>query len=274
MDAQGKESSRKCDQLLAAAERLMLQRGFWGTSVDDVCRAARVSKGAFFHYFDDKEALALAALDRFVMKMAWRVREAVASKDPSDAYGRICAYCDLVAESAQVRRSQQGCLIAAFVMESRSDDGKFAERCAAHFGAWIELLRHEFITALAPVRWPNPGMPAELAQLCVCVIEGALILARGRGDPAIVVTALDHFKRYIAMMLEQAGCLRPGTAPRGPPPNVDVTLAMRRGQPPAARRARGAPRRARKITASECDGGDARARDQKGHGYERKMSKA
>jgi TetR/AcrR family transcriptional regulator, transcriptional repressor for nem operon len=263
MDAQGKESSRKCDQLLAAAERLMLQRGFWGTSVDDVCRAAGVSKGAFFHYFDDKEELALAALDQFVMKMALRVREAVGSIDPTDAYGRICAYCDLVADSAQVRRSQQGCLIAAFVMDSRSDDRKFAERCAAHFGAWIELLRHEFLSALAPVRWPNPGTPTELAQLCVCVIEGALILARGRGDPSIVVSALEHFKRYIAMTLEQAGCLPCGATTPVPAPTIDVTLSIRRKQLSAARRARGAPRLARKITASECDGGGAPARARK-----------
>lgn len=88
----------------------MLQRGFWGTSVDDVCRAVGVSKGAFFHYFEDKEQLALAALDQFVLKMVTRVREAVSGMDPADAYGRICAYCDLVAATAQVQSSQQSCL--------------------------------------------------------------------------------------------------------------------------------------------------------------------
>lgn len=201
MYAQARNSNQKRDQLLQAAERLMLRRGYWGTSVDDVCRAVGVSKGAFFHYFEDKEQLALAALDQFVFKMVSRVREAVAGMDPADAYGRICAYCDLIAEGAQVQRSQQGCLIAAFAMETHSDDGAFAKRCAAHFGGWIELLRHEFATALSLARLPNQSTAAELAQLCICVIEGALILARGRDDPSVVVSAMDHFKRYLATVL-------------------------------------------------------------------------
>lgn len=263
MDAQGKGSSHTCDRLLAAAERLMLQRGYWGTSVDDVCRAAGVSKGAFFHYFDDKEQLALAALDRFVLKMVLRVREAVASKDPADPYARICAYCDLVAESAQVQRSQQGCLIAAFVMESRSDDSKFAKRCAAHFGSWIDLLRNELLSALAPVRWPNPSMPTELAQLCVCVIEGALILARGRRDSSIVVSALEHFKRYVATTLECAGYRRAAATTPAPAPGVDTALAMRRRQRSSVGRTRSGPRPAQKISTRERDDGGARARVRK-----------
>ncbi len=186
----------------------MLRRGYWGTSVDDVCRAVGVSKGAFFHYFEDKEELALAALDQFVLKMVQRVREAVAGMDPADAYGRICAYCDLVADAADVQRSQQGCLIAAFVMETHSDDGAFARRCAAHFGGWVDLLRQEFATALALTRPPKQNMAAELAQYCVCVIEGALILARGRGDPLVVVSAMDHFKRYVAAVLGREGAHR------------------------------------------------------------------
>lgn len=218
----------------------MLRRGYWGTSVDDVCRAVGVSKGAFFHYFEDKEELALAALDQFVLKMVTRVRETVAGMDPADAYGRICAYCDLVAEAADVQRSQQGCLIAAFVMETHSDDGAFARRCAAHFGGWVELLRQEFVTALALARPPKQNMAAELAQLCVCVIEGALILARGRGDPLVVVSAMDHFKRYLATVLGRESAHRVAGDKRASA--TGGTLAARHRQLPALRRSRASPR--------------------------------
>ena len=35
--------------------------GYEATSVDDLCRAAGVTKGAFFHHFKSKEELAVAA---------------------------------------------------------------------------------------------------------------------------------------------------------------------------------------------------------------------
>ena len=50
-------------RLLDAAQRLFFDRGYDGTSVEDVIRATDSSKGAFYHHFASKEALleALAA---------------------------------------------------------------------------------------------------------------------------------------------------------------------------------------------------------------------
>ncbi len=48
-------------KLLEAAIVLIRTKGFAGTSVDDLCTAAGVTKGAFFHHFASKEALGVAA---------------------------------------------------------------------------------------------------------------------------------------------------------------------------------------------------------------------
>lgn len=40
-------------------------RGFTGSSVDDLCRAAGVTKGAFFHQFGSKEGLGVAAAEHW-----------------------------------------------------------------------------------------------------------------------------------------------------------------------------------------------------------------
>lgn len=191
----------KRERLLDAAERLMLKRGFWGTSVEEVCAAAAVTKGAFFHYFDGKEQLALEALDRFVGTMVGRIRQAIENADSEDEFSHICAYCDLIGQVAQVQQAQEGCLIATFVMETRTDDGAFAKRCSEYFGKWIEILKNEFAAALCRRQRANPQLAAELAQMCVCVIEGALVLAKGCKDPLIVATALEHFKGYATWVI-------------------------------------------------------------------------
>ena len=56
------ETKRK---LVEAGVRLMREKGYNATTVDDICHAAGVTKGAYFHYFDSKEDIAKAALQEF-----------------------------------------------------------------------------------------------------------------------------------------------------------------------------------------------------------------
>ena len=51
-------------KLVDAARELMLAKGYTATSVDDICTAAGVTKGSFFHYFTDKEHLGRVAAER------------------------------------------------------------------------------------------------------------------------------------------------------------------------------------------------------------------
>jgi TetR/AcrR family transcriptional repressor of nem operon len=49
---------------LAATIDLVRSNGFAATRVDDVCAAAGVTKGSFFHHFSSKQDLAVAAARR------------------------------------------------------------------------------------------------------------------------------------------------------------------------------------------------------------------
>jgi TetR/AcrR family transcriptional repressor of nem operon len=53
-------------RLLDAALRLIRERGFAATSVEDLCTAAGVTKGSYFHHFKTKEALGVAAAERWI----------------------------------------------------------------------------------------------------------------------------------------------------------------------------------------------------------------
>ena len=50
-------------RITEAAIKLFSERGFDASSVDDICAEAGVSKGAFYHHFESKQALFLALLD-------------------------------------------------------------------------------------------------------------------------------------------------------------------------------------------------------------------
>ena len=52
-------------KLLDAALRVIRTKGYIATTVDDLRHAAGVTKGSFFHHFDSKEQLAVAAAGHF-----------------------------------------------------------------------------------------------------------------------------------------------------------------------------------------------------------------
>lgn len=53
-------------RITEAAIKLFSERGFSAASVDDICAEAGVSKGAFYHHFESKQALFLALLDAWL----------------------------------------------------------------------------------------------------------------------------------------------------------------------------------------------------------------
>lgn len=50
-------------KLIDTALELIWQSSYGAVSVDDICKAADVKKGSFYHYFPSKSALAVAILD-------------------------------------------------------------------------------------------------------------------------------------------------------------------------------------------------------------------
>ena len=61
MDAapQATRKGRKYDDVLAGAREVFLTQGFEGASVDDIARAAGVSKATLYSYFPDKRLMFL-----------------------------------------------------------------------------------------------------------------------------------------------------------------------------------------------------------------------
>ena len=84
------------DNILDVAHDLFLNRGFSATSVDEICRKAKVTKGGLFHYFKSKECLGKIVLKRFCSSARDMMREAGCCEKLSDPLDRVFATLDCI----------------------------------------------------------------------------------------------------------------------------------------------------------------------------------
>lgn len=72
-------------QMLEAASRLFTQRGFEGVSMDAIAEAVGITKPMLYAYFESKEGLFVACIERAAEPVLDVVRGAIDPADPPDA---------------------------------------------------------------------------------------------------------------------------------------------------------------------------------------------
>jgi AcrR family transcriptional regulator len=80
---QAERSAETCGKLLDAAERCLVEVGYWGTSTPEVCRRAGVSNGSLLHHYGTREKLLAATLERLYERRTAEVHEALALAERS-----------------------------------------------------------------------------------------------------------------------------------------------------------------------------------------------
>lgn len=179
----------------------MLAKGFVATTVDEICKAAGVTKGSFFHYFKSKEDLAQAALDRFFYSQLEQVGRSVTVR-ADDPLVRVYGLIDAAVTMAKGPAGRKGCLLGQFAQELSDTHPELREQCAQRFAEWTALLRAELDAVKAKHRPSAQIDTASLAEHLIAVIQGSLILAKAKQDFSLVETHLNHFKAYLESIIK------------------------------------------------------------------------
>ena len=178
------------EKLVRTAEKLMLRDGYCATRVDDVIRKAGLSKGSFYHFFDSKEALGLAALEHY---FADRVKRLAAGTyatetDPLRRANGFLDHASLVAADLW----KAGCLLA-----NLSTDAAESSRVISNaLRKRTSDLRALLVDLLGPLATPGTTA-ADLADQFLVCIEGSIVLARIYDDPTYLRRGLEQFRRNL-----------------------------------------------------------------------------
>jgi TetR/AcrR family transcriptional repressor of nem operon len=171
-------------------------QGYAATTVDDICRAAGLTKGAFFHHFPSKEGLAVAAAAHF-SQMAERLFGAAPYRELEDPLDRLLGYVDFRTTILTGPIPEFTCLLGTMVQEAYDTHPAIRRACDTHIGAHVEEVAKDIAAAKARYA-PEAEWSAEsLALYTQAVLQGAFVLAKSKGGPEVARDCLAHLRRYL-----------------------------------------------------------------------------
>ena len=188
------------DRLLDAAVDVIRAKGYSATRVEDICAAAGLTKGAFFHHFASKEACALAAAAHFAAR-ADAVFDAAPYRELSDPAARILGYIDFRKAILQGELPQFTCLLGTMVQEAYETHPAIRAACDRYISEHADRLADDLAAAKALYAPQAPWRPDSLALFTQAVLQGAFVLAKAKHGPEIAADCLDHLSRYVESLL-------------------------------------------------------------------------
>jgi TetR/AcrR family transcriptional repressor of nem operon len=186
-------------KLLEAALAAIREQGFAATSVDDLCRRAGVTKGAFFHYFASKEALGVAAAEHWSTMTGGFFEQAPYHRH-ADPLDRVLGYIDFRKAILGREVPQFTCLVGTMVQEAYGSHPAIRDACRASIESHAETLVADIEAARREHGVGSEWTSRSLALHTQAVIQGAFILAKATGGAAIAADSLDHLRRYVGLL--------------------------------------------------------------------------
>jgi len=178
---------------------LIREQGYSATSVDELCAKAGVSKGAFFHHFQSKDALALAALDRW-SELSMALFQGAPYHKLRDPLDRLLGYLDFRKALVKGEVAEFTCLAGTIVQEAYGTHAELREACDASISGQAATLEADIAEAMKLYGVRAKWSAQSLALYTQAVLQGSFILAKAKDSPDVAVASIDHLRRYIELL--------------------------------------------------------------------------
>lgn len=187
------------ERLIQAAVFLFWEKGYANTSMSDLLKHAGVNSGSFYHFFNSKEDLLIAMLDRYLamlhpvlLEPAWEGVD-----DPIERiFALLARYRALIVQT----ECTYGCPIGRLALEISPEQHEVHRLLAQNFDGWAAAVR-DCLDAAAH-RLPPDVDRERLSRFVLTVMEGGVMLSRSHRSVGPFDDAVAELRAYFNRLLE------------------------------------------------------------------------
>ncbi len=185
MTEKGRETR---ERIVNGAADLVFERGVAGVSVDDVLRAAGTSKSQLYHYFEDKNDLIRAVIERQRQRVLNFHRPEL---DSVTSWEDLQRWRDVVVETQAMRACRYGCPLGSLANELAELDERARAQLSGAFEVWEQLLADGLGRMVEAGYLRADANAANLATSVMASLQGGLLLAEVNRSTHPLEVALD-----------------------------------------------------------------------------------
>ena len=191
-EAPGRErptkGTRTRQRIVGHATLLMYANGYARTSIEEVIRAAGITKGSFYFHFRSKEDLGYAVIENASAYILERLKEAL-KKPGLSSWERLEAMLREIQGIVEAADCTRGCILGNLALETSHDHPGFREAIAAAFRAWWDLIASHLEAMKEEGHLPPDFDCQAYAQFAVSALEGGIMMSKVARDPGPMRTA-------------------------------------------------------------------------------------
>ncbi|MDJ0739107.1 MAG: TetR/AcrR family transcriptional regulator [Gammaproteobacteria bacterium] len=185
-------SSDTRERIVASARELIYTRSYADVGVAQICDAADVKKGSFYHFFPSKRELTLAVLDETYADAKTRMLDR--AFDPQlPPLQRLHRFVELNAQIQAELFAETGvvpgCQFGNLAAEQATQDAVLRARV----GVMLDRLQAEIRVALGDALAAGEVAAIDVdatAAAMLAYFEGVLLIAKSHNDPGVVARLL------------------------------------------------------------------------------------
>ena len=191
------------ENILNIAQNIMLQKGFSGTSIDEIISACSITKGGFFYHFESKNDLAKHLMLKYqhddnILFQGLFNRAEELSEDPLQ---QMLIFLKLLAEAMEnLPDVHPGCLIATFTSANQQLNDEVKKVTADCTLDWRKLFSQRLEKAHAQLDIKIQISVQQLADMLSTTIEGGIILSRTLNEQKILAQQILLYRDFLRLL--------------------------------------------------------------------------
>jgi TetR/AcrR family transcriptional repressor of nem operon len=170
-------------------------KGFAGTSLSDLTNATGLTKGSIYGNFENKDEVALAAFDYNFGQVVSFLRQCIL--EHSSSIERLLVYPGKYKNFLKIPFLQSGCPILNTATEADDTHPQLKKKVADALNTWKKSLVAEVKRGIQRGEIKPDTDATQIAQLMICIIEGAVMQAKITRRQSDLNIAMDYLEQFI-----------------------------------------------------------------------------
>ena len=174
------------EELLLKSISVFTKKGYYRTSMSDLAKACHLTKGAFYHHYESKEAVMMSCLMTTAEIFKKNVFS-IAYEENTSPMNRLKKMAEVTYKTFTVENGS--CYFANTILETIQIEDTFIEIIKDFFAAWEAAMMKIFTTKYSKKK------SKELSIKAIVDIEGSMILMQLHNDTKYLKDSLNRIMK-------------------------------------------------------------------------------